>query len=54
MLANAPPRVNLDLLALDPSILSPIVISLSILVLPILIFCDPVAVSYTHLRAHET
>ena len=42
VLANAPPRVNLDLLALDPSILSPIVISLSILVLPILIFCDPV------------
>ena len=42
VLANAPPRVNLDLLALDPSILSPIVISLSLLVLPILIFCESV------------
>ena len=38
VLAYAPPRVNLDLLLLDPSTLSPIVISLSVLVLPILIF----------------
>ena len=42
VLANAPPRVILDLLELDPSTLSPIVISLSVLVLPI-------SVSYTHL-----
>ena len=42
LLANAPPRVNLDLLVFVPSILSPIVISLSPLVLPILIFCYPV------------